>query len=44
VVKGDELLAQAVVDAVRQWKFKPYVLNGEPIEMETTVTIHFQMH
>ena len=44
VVKGDELLAQAVVDAVRQWKFKPYVLNGEPIEMETTVTIHFHSH
>jgi TonB family protein len=44
VVNGDELLAQAAVDAVRQWRFKPYVLNGEPIEMETTVTIHFHSH
>jgi TonB family protein len=41
VVNGDELLAQTAVDAVRQWRFKPYVLNGEPIEMETTVTVHF---
>lgn len=44
VAKGDDLLAQAAVDAVRQWRFKPYVLNGEPIEMETTVTIHFRLH
>jgi TonB family protein len=44
VVSGDELLAQAAADAVRQWRFKPYVLNGEPIEMETTVTINFRLH
>jgi TonB family protein len=44
VVNGDQLLAQAAVDAVRQWRFKPYVLNGEPIEMETTVTINFRLN
>jgi TonB family protein len=44
VVNGDELLRQAAADAVGQWRFKPYVLNGEPIEMETTITINFRLH
>jgi periplasmic protein TonB len=32
---------QAAVNAVRQWRYRPYVLNGEPVEVETQVTVNF---
>ncbi len=34
-------MAEASVGAVRQWKYKPYLLNGEPAEVDTTVTVNF---
>lgn len=40
---GDPLLARAAVDAVRQWQYKPYFLNGQPTEMETQVTVNFKL-
>jgi periplasmic protein TonB len=43
VKKGHPLLIQAATDAVAQWKFKPLVLNGKAVEMETTVNIDFQL-
>jgi TonB family protein len=43
VKKGHPLLIQAATDAVAQWKFKPLVLNGQAVEMETTVNIDFQL-
>jgi TonB family protein len=43
VKKGHPLLIQAATDAVAQWKFKPIVLNGQAVEMETTVNIDFQL-
>jgi protein TonB len=42
VLNGDEVLAHAATDAVRQWKYKPYVLNGQPTEFETPVTVNFK--
>jgi protein TonB len=42
-VQGARVLADAAVDAVKQWKYRPYMLNGEPIEVETTVKIQFHM-
>ena len=42
VKKGHLLLIQAATDAVAQWTFKPLVLNGPAVEMETTVNIDFQ--
>ncbi len=42
-VNGHPILIQAAMDAVRQWKYKPYILNGEPVEVETTVTVKFHM-
>lgn len=42
-VKGDPILAEASIDAVKQWKYKPYILNGEPVEVETTIKIQFHM-
>jgi TonB family protein len=41
VMRGDPLFRDAAVDAVKQWKYRPYVLNGEPIPVETSVTLHF---
>ena len=44
VVRGHPLLAPAAIDAVKQWRYKPYVLNGQPLEVETTVTVTFHVH
>lgn len=41
VVSGPAILARAATEAVRQWKYKPYMLNGEPIEVQTDVNINF---
>ena len=41
VISGSPLLVSSAVDAVRQWQFKPYFLNGLPIEVETQVTVNF---
>jgi protein TonB len=38
---GQSLLAKAALDAVRQWHYRPYVLNGEPIAVETEITVNF---
>ena len=42
VVAGHPLLAEAALDAVRQWRYRPYVLNGKPIEVETFITVVFR--
>jgi protein TonB len=42
-ISGHPILIQAALDAVRQWKYKPYVLNGEPVEVETTIKVQFHM-
>ena len=41
VVSGHPLLVRAAIDAVRQWRYRPYVLNGDPVEVETEVTVNF---
>ena len=41
VLSGHPLLAQAAEDAVRQWVYKPTLLNGQPVETESSVMIHF---
>jgi protein TonB len=37
------MLQQAAIDAVRQWRYKPYVLNGEPVEVDTTINVNFEL-
>jgi len=41
VVSGHPLLLRAALDAVRQWRYQPTLLNGEPVEVETTITVSF---
>ncbi len=43
VLSGESTLAKSAVDAVRQWKYRPYLLNGEPVEIETQITINFKL-
>jgi len=43
VVKGHPLLIGAAMDAVKQWRYRPYLLNGEPVEVETYVTVTFEI-
>src|SRR4029077_13569350 len=42
IEKGPPMLRGAVLDAVKQWKYKPYKLDGKPEEVETLVTVKFQ--
>jgi protein TonB len=41
VVSGPAMLNQAALDAVHQWRYKPTILGGEPVEIETTITVNF---
>jgi protein TonB len=41
VVSGPVMLRQAAMDAVRTWRYKPYKVNNEPVEVETTVNVNF---
>ncbi len=40
---GDTVLARAAKEAVLQWKYKPYLLNGEPVEIQTQITVNFKL-
>ena len=41
VLRGHPMLAAAAIEAVRQWRYRPYLLNNEPIEVETDITVNF---
>lgn len=43
LVSGHPMLAPAAIDAVKQWRYKPYILNGEPVEVETQITVNFTL-
>jgi len=43
IVNGHPLLAPAAIEAVKQWRYKPFLLNGQPVEVETTVTVNFRV-
>ncbi len=43
VISGPPALQQAAMDAVRSWRYKPYLLNGEPVEVETTINVVFNL-
>jgi len=43
LISGHPMLAPAAITAVKQWKYKPYLLNGEPVMVETQVQVNFQL-
>ena len=40
-VSGPEMLKSAALEAVQGWRYKPYLLNGEPTEVDTQITVNF---
>jgi protein TonB len=42
-VVGDPILVKAAVDAVKKWKYRPFILNGEPVDVDTTIKIQFHL-
>jgi protein TonB len=44
VQSGHPLLIQAALDAVRQWRYRPTLLNGEPVEVDTTIDVVFTLN
>ncbi len=43
VVSGHPFLASAATDAVRQWQYEPYKLNGQPVDLQTQITVNFNL-
>ena len=42
-VSGHPMLTPAAIEAVKQWRYKPYFLNGEPVEVDTQITVNFTL-
>ncbi len=43
VVSGSPMLQDAALEAVKTWRYKPYLLNGDPTEVDTTITVNFNL-
>ncbi len=43
LISGHPLLVPAALEAVKKWRYRPYLLNGEPVEVETTITVNFEL-
>ena len=43
VISGDPILAKAAMEAAKQWKYRPYLLQGEPVEVETQIQMNFTL-
>jgi protein TonB len=43
VLSGHPMLVPAAIDAVSQWRYRPYILNNEPVEVETQITVNFTL-
>lgn len=44
VVSGQPFLSAAALDAVKEWRYRPYYLNGQPVEVETEITVNFVLN
>jgi len=43
VVSGPKELQESSLDAVRQWMYKPFLLNGDPVEVKTTINVTYSL-
>jgi len=43
LLNGDSVLSRAAIDAVKQWKYKPYYLDSQPVEIQTQITVNFKL-
>lgn len=44
VLSGDQALRSAAMDAVRRWRYRPFLLDGEPVSVVTTVNLEFRLN
>jgi protein TonB len=44
IISGSPLLSNAAMDAIRQWRYRPYLLNDKPVEVETEITVNFALN
>lgn len=42
-ISGDDLLMKSAINAVKKWKYKPYIFQGQPVELETLITVAFTL-
>ena len=42
-LSGHPMLVPAAVDAVSQWRYRPYILNSQPVDVETQITVNFTL-
>jgi protein TonB len=43
LLAGHPMLVPAAIEAVRQWRYRPYLLNNDPVEVETQITVNFSL-
>jgi protein TonB len=43
VIQGHPMLVQYAIDAVKQWRYRPYMLNGEAVQVDTQITVNFTL-
>jgi periplasmic protein TonB len=43
ILSGPAMLQQTAIDAVKQWRYRPYLLDGRPVEVETSVNVVFSL-
>ena len=43
LLSGDSVLSQAAINAVKQWKYKPYYLDDQPVAIQTQITVKFKL-
>jgi len=43
VISGSQMLRTAAVDAVRTWRYRPYMLNSQPVAVQTTINVVFSL-
>ena len=43
VISGPEMLRASALDSVRQWTYKPYILNGNPVDVDTVITVNYSL-
>jgi TonB family protein len=44
VIEGDPLLRSAATEAISKWRYRPYLLNGQPVDVATTITVDFTLN
>ena len=44
LISGHPMLTQAAIGAVQQWRYKPYLLKGDPVDVDTQIQVNFQLH